>query len=238
MEIIPAIDIMDGKCVRLTEGDYNTRKQYHANPVEVAQAFEQAGIKRLHVVDLDGARAKKVVNSDTLAAICKATALIVDFGGGVRTDEDLAKAFDAGARMITCGSVAIKNPDLAARWISKYGGDKMILGADVKNGSIAVNGWEEESQMAILPFLKQYTQMGFKKVICTDVSKDGKLEGPSFALYQEIIDAFPDLELIASGGISSVNDLTQLAKARLYGAIVGKAIYENRISMSDLKPFI
>lgn len=238
MEIIPAIDIMDGRCVRLTEGDYSTRKQYHANPVEVARSFEEAGVKRLHVVDLDGARAGKVINLSTLEGICSNTSMIIDFGGGVRKDEDLQAAFDAGAAMVTCGSVAVKNPDLAARWVARYGAEKLILGADVKNGHIAVSGWEEESRLALQPFLENYLQMGFKTVICTDISKDGKLQGPSFGLYEELLSSFPSMHLIASGGITTLQDLHALKDAGLFGAIVGKALYEGRIHLDEIESFI
>jgi phosphoribosylformimino-5-aminoimidazole carboxamide ribotide isomerase len=238
MEIIPAIDIMDGRCVRLTEGDYSTRKQYHANPVEVAKSFEEAGIRRLHVVDLDGARAGKVVNLATLESICSATSMVVDFGGGVRSDEDLQQVFDAGAAMVTCGSVAVKDPDLAARWIARHGGDRLILGADVKNGRIAVSGWEEQSRLDLMPFLSSYLQMGYQHVICTDISKDGKLQGPSTDLYHEIIAAFPAIRLIASGGITTAADLEALKRIGTSGAIIGKAIYEGYIQLSELQSFI
>lgn len=238
MEIIPAIDIMDGRCVRLTEGDYSTRKQYHAEPVEVAKSFEEAGVKRLHVVDLDGARAGKVINLATLEGICSATSMIIDFGGGVRKDEDLQAVFDAGAAMVTCGSVAVKDPDLAARWVARYGAEKLILGADVKNGHIAVSGWEEQSQIPVQPFLEKYLQMGFRTVICTDISKDGKLQGPSFGLYEELMASFPEMQLVASGGITTVRDLQELQVAGLFGAIVGKALYEGHIRLDEITALI
>lgn len=238
MEIIPAIDLIGGKCVRLTEGDYASKKEYHDNPAEVAKSFERLGVRRLHLVDLDGAKQKKVVNLDVLKAICEQTNLKVDFGGGVRSDRDLENVFEAGASQVTCGSVAIKDPELAKRWILTYGPEKMILGADLKGGNIAVSGWEEESKVHWTEFLDRYLHMGFQYVICTDVSRDGKLQGPAIELYEEIMQAFPGIKLIASGGISSSDDVKALRSVGLYGAIIGKAIYENRITEQELSALI
>jgi len=234
MEIIPAIDLIDGKCVRLTQGDYSSKKEYHSDPLEVAKSFEQKGVRRLHLVDLDGAKAKKVINLSVLEQIAKNTKLIVDFGGGVRSDEDLEKVFGAGAQQVTCGSVAVKNPDLAEKWINKYGADKLILGADVKNEMIAVSGWEENTTLEIIPFLQRYFEMGFRKVICTDISKDGLLQGPSTELYQKIIAAFPGLNLIASGGVTTFEDVLKMKEIGAYGAIIGKAIYEGTLNLEEI----
>jgi len=234
MEIIPAIDLIDGKCVRLTQGDYSSKKEYHSDPLEVAKSFEQKGVRRLHLVDLDGAKAKKVINLPVLERIAKNTKLIVDFGGGVRSDEDLEKVFGAGAQQVTCGSVAVKNPDLADKWINKYGADKLILGADVKNEMIAVSGWEENTNVEIIPFLQRYFEMGFRKVICTDISKDGLLQGPSTELYQKIIAAFPGLDLIASGGVTTFEDVLNMKEIGAYGAIIGKAIYEGTLNLEEI----
>jgi phosphoribosylformimino-5-aminoimidazole carboxamide ribotide isomerase len=234
MEIIPAIDIIDGKCVRLKQGDYSQKTEYHSKPEEVAKNFEAMGITRLHLVDLDGAKAKKVVNIEVLKRICLQTNLKVDFGGGVRSDEDLMMVFDAGASQVTCGSVAIKDPELAQKWLSQHGPEKLILGADVKNERIAVSGWLEESTEEIIPFLKRYLKMGFLYVICTDISKDGLLQGPSFDLYRKLRTEFPDMQLIASGGVTQSDDLSSLREMGVYGAIVGKAIYEGKISTDEL----
>lgn len=237
MHIIPAIDIIDGKCVRLTRGDYNQKTKYNDNPLKVAQEFEEAGIQRLHLVDLDGAKAKKVVNLDVLKAIAENTNLTIDFGGGVQSTEDLKAVFDAGANQITGGSIAVKNEALFSEWIEEYGGEKIILGADVKGEQIAIHGWQESSEKHIYDFLDHYLAKGLQYVICTDVSKDGALEGTSNELYQNILDRFPDIKLIASGGVSKVEDLQILDGMNVYGAIVGKAIYEKRINLKDLKQF-
>lgn len=202
IELIPAIDIIDGKCVRLTKGDYDQKKVYNENPVEVAQHFESLGFKRLHVVDLDGAKSKHIVNDGVLRAITAATSLVVDFGGGIKTEEDIEKAFDAGAAMVTVGSIAVTNPQLFLNWIEQYGAEKLILGADVRNGKISINGWKENSSEDLLPFLKQYTDKGVRNVLCTEISKDGTLQGPAIELYQQIMKAYPDMHLIASGGVS------------------------------------
>jgi phosphoribosylformimino-5-aminoimidazole carboxamide ribotide isomerase len=237
MHIIPAIDIIDGKCVRLTKGDYNQKTEYNNNPLEVAQEFEAAGIQRLHLVDLDGAKAKKVVNLDVLKSIAENTNLTIDFGGGVQSTEDLKAVFDAGANQITGGSIAVKNEALFTEWIEEFGGEKIILGADVKGEQIAIHGWQESSEKHIYDFLDHYLAKGLQYVICTDVSKDGALEGTSNELYQNILDRFPSINLIASGGVSKLEDLQKLEGMDIYGAIVGKAIYEKRINLNDLKQF-
>ncbi len=234
MRFIPAIDIIDGKCVRLTQGDYSQKKIYNENPVEVAKSFENAGLQYLHLVDLDGAKQKKVVNYKVLEQIASQTSLKIDFGGGVQSNEDIQKVFDAGAKQITGGSIAVKNPDLFESWIERYGSEKIILGADVKNEKIAVGGWEETSELHIFDFLEKYLAKGIRYVICTDISKDGLLQGTSLELYQKILKKFPDIHLIASGGVSCMQDLDDLQKNGLEGAIIGKAIYEEKISLEEL----
>lgn len=237
MYIIPAIDIIGGKCVRLTQGDYNQKKEYHDSPLEMAKRFEDAGIKRLHLVDLDGAKAKKIINSEVLKSIASGTSLQVDFGGGVQSDEDIALAFELGAHQLTGGSIAVKNPSLFESWIAKYGGEKIILGADAKDRKIAISGWEETTSMDLIDFIKEYHAKGISYVICTDVAKDGLLQGPSVDLYKEIMQEIPNIKLIASGGVSHVKDLEELQKSGVYGAIVGKAYYEGRISLEELAAF-
>ncbi|GHT16177.1 1-(5-phosphoribosyl)-5-[(5-phosphoribosylamino) methylideneamino] imidazole-4-carboxamide isomerase [Bacteroidia bacterium] len=229
IEIIPAIDIIGGKCVRLSQGDYAQAKVYDANPLEVAKRFEDKGYKRLHVVDLEGAKSQHIVNQKVLSEIAAHTHLIVDFGGGLKSDEDVRIAFDCGAAMITGGSIAVKNPAVFEQWISIYGGQKIILGADVRNEKIAVNGWQESTQEDILPFIARYLSKGITQVICTDVSKDGMLQGTNVDLYQKILAQFPSLHLIASGGVSSRRDIDSLQAAGLPAVIVGKAFYENLI---------
>lgn len=238
IELIPAIDIIDGKCVRLSQGDYDSKKVYNENPVEVAKEFEAHGIRRLHVVDLDGAASQHVVNYRTLEHIAGRTSLVIDFGGGVKTDEDLRIAFESGAQMVTGGSIAVKNPDLFCRWIETYGGGKIILGADVKERMIAVNGWKDESACELFPFLEGYIHKGIEKVICTDISCDGMLEGPSLSLYKEILEKHPALYLIASGGVSSIGDIEVLQEAGVPAVIFGKALYEGRIQLKDLHRFL
>lgn len=238
IELIPAIDLIDGKCVRLSQGDYDSKKVYNENPVEVAKEFEAYGIRRLHVVDLDGAASHHVVNYRTLEQIANATGLIIDFGGGIKSDEDLVIAFDNGAQMVTVGSIAVKQPDLFGKWLNQYGADKMILGADVKGRNIAVSGWKEESQQELLSFLDQYVQRGVTKVLCTDISRDGMLQGPATGLYQEVMQAFSGLHLIASGGVSCLDDLLKLDEAGIPAVVFGKALYEGRIALHDLSRLI
>ncbi len=234
IELIPAIDIIDGKCVRLSQGDYSTRKVYNENPVEVAKEFEAHGIRRLHVVDLDGAASKHVVNYRILEQIASRTSLIIDFGGGIKTDEDLVIAFDNGAQMVTLGSVAVKNPELFRQWLTTYGSEKIILGADVKDRRIAVSGWLEDSKQELLPFLADHTQAGVSKVLCTDISCDGMLQGPSINLYKEVLAQFPDMYLIASGGVSCLQDIIRLDEAHVPAVVFGKALYEGKITLKEL----
>ncbi|MGW8121815.1 1-(5-phosphoribosyl)-5-[(5-phosphoribosylamino)methylideneamino]imidazole-4-carboxamide isomerase [Roseivirga echinicomitans] len=237
MHIIPAIDIIDGKCVRLTQGDYAKKTEYAADPLIVAKKFEAAGIKRLHVVDLDGAKASKIVNEFTLKRITSNTSLHVDFGGGVKSDEAIDMAFAAGAAQITAGSIAVKDKALVQTWLKKYGADKIILGADVHHNEVRINGWQEGSGMNIFDFLEDYVSAGIAYVICTDVSKDGLLQGPSFELYSDLMQRFPSLKLIASGGVSCLNDLKQLEQMGVFGTIVGKAYYEGRVTLKELASF-
>ncbi|MGY8914435.1 MAG: 1-(5-phosphoribosyl)-5-[(5-phosphoribosylamino)methylideneamino]imidazole-4-carboxamide isomerase [Flavobacteriales bacterium] len=239
MRIIPAIDIIDGKCVRLSKGDYDTKKIYNEHPLEVAKEFEAHGIEYLHLVDLDGAKSKHIVNHKVLEEIASNTSLKIDFGGGLKTDEDLQIAFNSGAQQITGGSIAVKDRDTFITWIQKYGPDKIILGADAKNEKVAVSGWLEDSNEELIPFIQSYQKEGIFYVICTDISKDGMLEGPSFDLYSKILrEVGPKLKLIASGGISSFDELPKLAEMGCEGTIIGKAIYEGRISMKQLEEFI
>ena len=238
MRIIPAIDIIDGKCVRLTKGDYATQKTYNEDPLEVAKAFEDSGVSSLHVVDLDGAKAKSIVNHKVLENLATHTDLKIDFGGGLKSDADLKIAFECGARQITGGSIAVKQADTFNKWIKQYGSDKIILGADVKEDRIAVSGWTETSEEQIVPFIKKYQGEGIQYVICTDISRDGMLEGPSFSLYQSLLSECPTIKLIASGGVSDIQELPQLAKLGCEGVIIGKAIYEKKISLKSLEKFI
>jgi len=238
IELVPAIDIIDGKCVRLSQGDYDSKKIYNENPVEVAKELEANGIRRLHVVDLDGAASHHVVNYRTLEQIATRTSLIIDFGGGVKSDEDLILAFENGAQMVTGGSIAVKNPDLFTRWLNQYGSEKIILGADVKDKKVAVNGWKDETETELMPFLQEYVHKGIQKVICTDISCDGMLQGPSLELYQEILSQQPDLFLIASGGVSSMGDIRALHDAGVPSVIFGKALYEGRITLKELYDFM
>lgn len=238
MRLIPAIDIIDGKCVRLSKGDYNTKKVYNENPLDVAKSFEDHGIQYLHLVDLDGAKSKHIVNHKVLEQIAHKTNLKIDFGGGLKTDEDLRIAFESGAQQITGGSIAVKNPEVFKSWLSKFGRDKIILGADANNEKIAVSGWLEESDQELIPFVKEYQKEGVSYVICTDISKDGMLQGPSFDLYQKMLRTIPSIKLIASGGISEFEELPRLAEIGCEGTIIGKAIYENRISLKQIENFI
>ncbi len=238
IEIIPAIDIIEGKCVRLTKGDYDTKKVYNEDPLEVAREFEDHGIKRLHVVDLDGAKAGHIINYRTLEKIAGKTDLVIDFGGGLKTSEDLRIAFESGAQMVTGGSIAVKNPEEFTSWITKYGAEKIILGADVKDKKIAVSGWQEDTSEELIPFVKKYREKGIEKVICTDISKDGMLEGPATELYREMMEEIPGLYLIASGGVSNIEDIEKLQEAGISAVIFGKAIYEGRIALKELERFM
>ena len=235
--IIPAIDLIDGKSVRLTQGDYEQKKVYNEKPLEVAKEFEDAGLTRLHLVDLDGARAGEVKNWKVLETIAGKTNLVIDFGGGIKTEKDVQIVFDSGAALATVGSVAVKNENEFVGWLKKFGTDKFLLGADVKEEKIAIHGWQETTELWVYDFIEKYLQHGVRQIFCTDVSKDGKLEGPSTELYKSILQKFPELFFIASGGISSMKDLEDLVKIGCRGAIVGKAIYENRISLKELKMF-
>lgn len=237
MRIIPAIDIIEGKCVRLSKGDYSTKKTYNENPLEVAKAYEDHGIKYLHLVDLDGAKSKHIVNHNILEAIASKTSLSIDFGGGLKTDEDLRIAFESGAKQITGGSIAVKNPEIFIRWLKTYGADKIILGADVKGQYIATDGWLETSDQSLFEFITHYQTCGISHVICTDISKDGMLAGPSFDLYKKILEK-TKVKLIASGGISQYDELPRLAEMGCEGTIIGKAIYENLITLKQIEEFI
>lgn len=238
IELIPAIDIIDGKCVRLSQGNYDSKKVYNENPLEVAKEFEAYGIRRLHVVDLDGAASQHVVNYRTLEQIATQTSLTIDFGGGIKTSGDIEIAFDSGAEMITLGSVSVKHPELFDEWLQTYGNEKIILGADVKDNRIAINGWKEESPQELMPFLNQHINKGVTKVLCTDISRDGMLKGPALDLYRSIMEAHPELHLIASGGISGMEDILKLDEAGIPAVVFGKAIYEGRISLKELSRYI
>ena len=233
IELIPAIDIINGQCVRLTKGDYD-QKTVYGKPLDMALEFERIGYKRLHVVDLDGAKSKHIVNDAVLREITSSTNLVVDFGGGIKTDEDIEKAFAAGASMVTIGSIAVTNPDLFMGWLEQYGTDRMILGADVRHGKISINGWKEDSAEDLLPFLKKYVDAGVRNVLCTEISKDGTLAGPAIDLYKRVMDAYPQLHLIASGGVSSIEDIKALDAAGIPAVVFGKAIYEGRIDLREL----
>ena len=231
---IPAIDLIEGKCVRLTQGDYTTSHVYAEDPVDMARRFEDMGFTRLHLVDLDGAKSRHVVNDHVLKAITRATKLIVDFGGGVKTDDDMSRVLDAGAEMVTCGSIAVTQPDTVLGWMERYGAEHLILGADVKDGKISINGWQEDSAHELMPFLQRYLDAGMMHVLCTDISRDGMLQGPATALYGSIMQAFPHCRLIASGGVSCIEDILQLDKAGVPAVVFGKAIYEGKINMKEL----
>ena len=233
IELIPAIDIINGQCVRLTKGDYD-QKTVYGEPLQMAQEFERIGFSRLHVVDLDGAKSKHIVNGPVLQSITAETRLVIDFGGGIKTDEDIEEAFRCGASMVTVGSIAVTEPDRFMRWLEKYGADRLILGADVRNGKISINGWKEDSTEDLLPFLKKYIDAGVKNVLCTEISKDGTLAGPAIALYKEVMSAYPDLHLIASGGVSCIDDVKALDAAGIPAVVFGKAIYEGRIDLHEL----
>lgn len=233
IELIPAIDIIDGKCVRLTKGDYNTKTVY-GNPVEMALMLADKGFERLHIVDLDGAKSKHIVNVKVLSEITSKTKLKVDFGGGIKTDDDIKMAFDNGAALVTIGSVAISNPELFDGWLEKYGADKIILGADVRNGRISINGWKEDSDTKLLPFLERYVKHGVKNVLCTEISKDGMMGGTAVELYSEIMEAYPTLHLIASGGVAKEEDIHELNRRGIPAVVFGKSIYEGKINLDKL----
>ena len=235
IELIPAIDIIDGKCVRLTKGDYGQKKVYNDDPVAQAKEFEKLGMKRLHVVGLDGAKAKHVVNVDVLRGITAATGLKVDFGGGIKSDDDIEKAFAAGASLVTIGSIAVSQPDTFMRWLDRYGADKVILGADVRNGLVSINGWKEDTSEKLLPLLARYVKAGVKNVLCTEISRDGTLSGPSTDLYREVMEAFPGIHLIASGGVGRNEDIIELDEAGIPAVVFGKAWYEGKINLEELK---
>lgn len=237
IELIPAIDLIDGKCVRLTQGDYNTKKIYNDDPLEVAKMFEDHGIRRLHMVDLDGAREGRIINYRTLEKVASRTALIIDFGGGLKQDQDLEIAFESGAQMVTGGSIAVKNPEAFISWITKFGSRKIILGADAKEKQIAISGWEETTDRQLIPFIQEYHDKGITKVICTDISRDGMLQGPATELYKEIREAIPYIYIIASGGVSSIEDIEKLEEAGIPAVIFGKALYEGKIQLKDLLRF-
>ena len=236
MKVIPAIDIIDGKCVRLSKGDYDTKKIYHENPLDIAKEYEAHGIQYLHLVDLDGAKAKTIKNLKTLEMLASQTDLIIDFGGGIKTRESLENAFNAGANQVTIGSIAVENSKLCEEWITKFGAEKLILGVNCLNRKIKTSGWLTDSDLDVLDFIQSYERKGIKEVICTDISKDGMLQGPSFELYQEILNQ-SEISLIASGGISSMKDLEDLKEIGCSGAIIGKAIYEGKISLKELQKF-
>ena len=233
IELIPAIDIINGQCVRLTKGDYD-QKTVYGQPLDMAREFERTGFRRLHVVDLDGAKSKHIVNIDVLRSLTAETSLTVDFGGGIKTDDDMQKAFDNGAAMVTVGSIAVTDPDRFMGWLEKYGAERIILGADVRNGKISINGWKEDSTEDLLPFLQKYINAGVRNVLCTEISKDGTLAGPAIDLYKRVMDAYPQLHLIASGGVSSIEDIKALDAAGIPAVVFGKAIYEGRIDLREL----
>lgn len=234
IELIPAIDIIDGRCVRLTKGDYEQKTVYGDSPVDIAKKMESIGFKRLHVVDLDGAKSRHIVNTAALQSITAATSLTVDFGGGIKTDHDIETAFKNGASMVTIGSIAATNPELLDTWIERFGADRIILGADVRDGRISINGWKEDSELELLHFLDRYVKRGIRNVLCTDISRDGTLTGPALPLYKDIMKAFPELHLIASGGVSCMEDIEKLDEAGIPAVVFGKAIYEGRIDMKKL----
>lgn len=237
MRIIPAIDIIDGKCVRLSQGDYAQMKIYNEDPLEVAKSFEDSGLKYLHLVDLDGAKAKHIVNWKVLNKIATNTELLIDFGGGIKTDEDIKVAFESGASKVTGGTVAAKNEPVFLDWLNKFGPQKIILGADAKNGKIATNGWQESTELTVIHFINHFSELGIQYVICTDIAKDGMMNGPALELYKSILTANPAVKLIASGGVSNPDDIHKLAELNLEGVIIGKAIYEGAITLKQLREF-
>ena len=235
--IIPAIDVIDGKCVRLTQGDYSQKKIYSERPLEVAKQFEDAGLRRLHLVDLDGAKLGEVKNWKVLEAIAGRTSLVIDFGGGIKKSKDVEIVFECGAAFATVGSIAVKDETTFVQWVGRFGAGKFLLGADVKEDRITINGWQETTDISIYDFIEKYNQHGIQQMFCTDVSKDGKLEGPATELYKNILKKFPGLQLIASGGVSSMDDVAQVAEIGCHGVIIGKAIYEGRINLAELSKF-
>ncbi|MDR2682840.1 MAG: 1-(5-phosphoribosyl)-5-[(5-phosphoribosylamino)methylideneamino]imidazole-4-carboxamide isomerase [Dysgonamonadaceae bacterium] len=238
IEIIPAMDILDGQCVRLSQGDYERKTVYNENPLEVAKILEAHGIRRLHVVDLDGAKAHRIINYRVLEQIASHTSLIIDFGGGLKTDADLQIAFDCGARMVTGGSIAVKNPEAFQGWIDRFGAQSIILGADCRNRKIAVSGWLETTDEEVIPFIEKWRKQGIARVICTDISKDGMLDGVNTDLYRELLENDPELYLIASGGVGDIHDVEQLEEAHIPGVIIGKALYEGRITLQQITGFL
>ncbi len=233
IELIPAIDIIDSQCVRLTKGDYG-QKTVYGKPLDMALEFEAIGFERLHMVDLDGAKSRHIVNSQVLKDIAAETRLVIDFGGGIKTDDDMGKAFESGAQMVTVGSVAVTQPELFEAWLRKYGSERLILGADVRGGKISINGWKEDSSEDLLPFLRKYVEMGVKNVLCTEISKDGTLTGPAISLYKEVMTTYPTLHLIASGGVSCIEDIQALEAAGIPAVVFGKAIYEGKLDLREL----
>ena len=233
IELIPAIDVIEGQCVRLTKGDYD-HKTIYGQPLDMARDFEAIGFQRLHMVDLDGAKSRHIVNENVLRSLASQTHLTIDFGGGIKTDDDMGKAFENGAQMVTVGSVAVTQPELFETWLRKYGPERIILGADVRNGKISINGWKEDSSEDLLPFLKRYIDMGVKNVLCTEISKDGTLAGPAIALYKDVMKAYPELHLIASGGVSCIDDIKALEAAGIPAVVFGKAIYEGKLNLKEL----
>jgi phosphoribosylformimino-5-aminoimidazole carboxamide ribotide isomerase len=238
IRIIPAIDIINGQCVRLSEGDFSRQKTYDSSPVDVAKRFEDQGVQYLHLVDLDGARARKPVNLAVLESIAAGTSLQIDFGGGIQSNESIEQAFSAGARQITAGSIAVREPELVKSWLAQYGADRIIIGADFRDNTISINAWAEQSDLTLEAFIADYLQVGGASFICTDVSKDGMLQGPATETYRHLVQTYPDAEIIASGGVTTIRDLEQLQAAGVRGAIIGKAIYEGTITFSDLKRFL
>lgn len=238
MKIIPAIDIIDGKCVRLSQGDYNRKTVYNDNPEEVAKMFRDWGISQIHLVDLDGAKAGRIINYKTIEKVKKASSMVIDFGGGLKSDEDLKIAFESGADMVTGGSIAVKNPDLFLSWLKTYGSNKIILGSDHKAGKIAISGWMQESDLELKTFLRDYFSKGVQKTICTDISVDGMLKGPSVEVYSDLMESIPGMDIVASGGVGQKSHLDELKSAGIKEVIVGKAIYEGRISQKDIQEFL
>ena len=238
IELIPAIDIIDGKCVRLTKGEYSSQKTYNQNPLDIAKQLEDIGVKRLHMVDLDGAKSKHIVNHKTLETVASSTSLIIDFGGGIKSDADIHTAFEAGASMVTIGSIASTSPDIFLGWLNEYGAERIILGADVRNGKISINGWKEDGKYELFDFLDNYIKKGISNVLCTEISRDGMLGGPATELYKKIMNHYPDINLIASGGVSGMGDIEELSESGIPSVVFGKALYEGKIKMSDIEKWM